>query len=130
MANDDTSVGRRELARVAEHVLKPAVRNHLDKLDEAGWKQLEQNLQGFWEGSERLIDRFGNRLEPSQLELLMDIQQSAQSALTFWRTFPDLVGVPERDLSEEHASLRRSWYDLNAKDLQELLEHARKLLVS
>jgi len=131
MANSDLNVGRLEIARVAEHVLAPAVRSRLDKLNPAGWKTLAESLRGVWDGAERLIDRFGHRLEPSQLEVLMDIQQSVQSALFFWETFPELAGVPDEQLPATKTppvDLKKHMYDGTTKDIRALLEHARKLV--
>ncbi len=119
------------MIRIAEHVLKPAIRNRLDKLDQAGWKDLNEKLKGIWEGSERLLYQFGHRLEPVQHEILMDIQQSVRSALIFYTTFPEMAGVPEEKLPETKTPpeiLKRHGYDTTGKDVENLLRLSSLLL--
>ena len=126
----DVSRGEREVLRVARHVLMPSVRARLDTLDQAGWKRLADQLRDLWREAERLIDRFGPRLEPRQLEVLLDTQQSLQEALSFVQVFPDLAGVPTDKLPNSKTPpelLKGQGYDATAAHIRALLGHAERL---
>jgi hypothetical protein len=119
-----------EIMRVGIHILVPAARSRLDTLDQAGWKRLATNLQSMWGDAERVLDRFGHRLEPREVELLLDIQQSLEGALTFWRTFPDLAGVPDVQLPKTKTPpelLKSGGYDSTAEELRKVLKYAQLL---
>lgn len=119
-----------EVLRVAEHVLEPASRARVAELDEEGWRRLANHLQSMWAEAERLLDRFPQRLEPRQVELLLDLQTTIISTLVFWRTFPDLAGVPADRLPETKTPpeiLQSLGYDSTAKELRRVLALARDL---
>ena len=129
MTGDNARV-HREVLRIAEHVLAPAARTRLGQLDEVGWRSLSRHLQSVWAEADRLLDRFSNRLHPRQIELLLDIQATAQYALTFYQTFPDLAGVPPERLPQTKTppgELQSFGYDSTAKELRRLLGLAREL---
>ena len=120
----------REVLRVAEHVLVPAAPARLAGLDEAGWKRLATHLQSVWTEADRILDRFGHRLAPGQVELLLDIQRTVDSSLVFWRTFPELAGVADDKLPETKTPpeiLKAHGYDSTAADVQKLLRYAVQL---
>lgn len=127
--NDPRTV-HEALVRFGKEVLVPVAREHLDSLDKAGWRKLATHLQLVWSEAERVINLFGNRLQPRQLELLLDIQQTAQEALTFWHVFPDLAGVPDDQLPRTKTPpevLKADGYDSTAKALRRLIGHAAEL---
>jgi hypothetical protein len=130
MLSGNPDLMHKEILRVAEHVLEPSARTRLDRLDQAGWKQLATHIQSTWVEAERLIDRFGSRLGPRQMELMLDIQQALARSLTFWGTFPDLAGVPDEELPRTKTPpelLKASGYDSTAAELRNLLKCARSL---
>ncbi|CAN4278983.1 hypothetical protein LJR125_001863 [Pseudoxanthomonas sp. LjRoot125] len=116
----------REVMRVGVQVLQPSMRARLEVLDGKGWKTLAAHLQGTWQEAERLL-QFSHRLESVDIELLFDLQQEAQSALTFWRTFPDIAGVPDKDLPLTRSNtreLKSAWNDMTAKALTRFVDVA------
>lgn len=130
MLSGNPDLMHREVLRVAVHVLEPSARSRLDRLDQPGWKQLAAHIQATWGEAERLIEGFGSRLGPRQMELMLDIQQALERALTFWRTFPDLAGVPDEKLPKTRTPpelLKASGYDSMAAELRNLLKCARML---
>ena len=126
----DTERAHLEVLRVAEHVIAPASRAQLAGLDEEGWRRLANHLQSMWAEAERLLDKFPQRLEPRQVELLLDIQTTIISTLVFYRTFPDLAGVPVGRLPETRTppeALQSNGYDSTANELRRVLALARDL---
>jgi hypothetical protein len=119
-----------EVMRVGIHVLLPALRWRLEMLDAKGWKSLANRLQEIWQQAERLLDQFGHRLAPTDIELLLDLQQEIDSSLTFWRTFPDIAGVPDSDLpptKTDTVALKAAWNDLTAEALARILRLAKSI---
>ena len=126
----DVERGDREVLRVARHVLAPLVRARLNALDQADWARMAGQLRDLWQEAERLIDRFGERLEPNQLETLLDLQQSLQQALNFYQVFPDFAGVPDDKLPQSKSppkQLKAVGYDSTAAELRKLLGYAERL---
>jgi hypothetical protein len=124
----DTSLAAAENRRVAEKVLRPALGTRLERLDVEGWRTMAEGLRDVWRGAGDLLAAYCGRLEPTRHELLLDVKEHVQSALWFWRTSPELVGKPDERLSEQSKKERRLGYDETAAALDELLEHACKLL--
>lgn len=119
-----------EQMRVATQVLAPAARDRLEALDQSGWLRLANHLQTTSVEADRLLDRFGHHLAPAQIELLLDIQQAIHSALTFYRTFPDFVGVPPEKLPASRTPpqlLQANGYDMTARELKVILHTVQKL---
>ncbi|MFC1547492.1 hypothetical protein ACFL5M_03080 [Candidatus Neomarinimicrobiota bacterium] len=125
--NERTS---REVRRVGVNVLAPSARSRLDILDEIGWKRLATNLQGSWNEAERLIDRFRDHLEPRQFELTMDIQKAIESALLFWRTFPDIAGVNGDKMPKSRTppeQIKSFGHESTAEELKKIISYADEL---
>lgn len=77
-----------------------------------------------------ILDRFSFRLEPREVELLLSIQASIQSALVFWRVFPDLAGVPPERLPGANIppqGTQSRGYDDTAKQLEEFMVNVIEL---
>ena len=104
---DDPLSARREVSRMTKQVLIPETPARVEALDEAGWKRLAQHLNSCWNEADRLMDRFGARLTPRQIELLLDIQHALRGASAFWELFPDLAGVPPERLPKGERDSRR-----------------------
>jgi len=119
----------KEVMRIGLHVLQPRLRTRLEALDVQGWRALAAHLQGTWGEAERLL-QFGHRLESEDIELLFDLQEEAQSALTFWRTFPDIAGVPDEDLPPTNSNtreLKSALNDITAEALARFIDVARAI---
>ena len=130
MRSGDLKRMNEEVMRIGIHVLQPSLRSRLEALDVKGWKSLAEHLQGTWRETERLLDRFSQHLEPMDLELLLDLQQEIQNSLTFWSTFPDIVGVPDQDLPttrSDTVALKSAWNDLTAESLSKVLQLAKSI---
>ncbi|MDR7191557.1 hypothetical protein [Luteimonas terrae] len=118
-----------EVMRIGVHVLQPNLRSRLETLDVQGWKTLAAHLQGTWQESERLL-QFSHRLESTDIELLFDLQQETQSALAFWRTFPDIAGIPDEQLPPTKAGTRQlksAWNDMTATSLGKVINTAKSI---
>lgn len=119
-----------EVRRIGIKVLGPVARHRLDHLDVEGWRRLGKHLQGTWREAERLLDRFGNRLEPEDMELLMDLQRELNAATVFWLTFPDIAGVPDDKLprtNSDTVELKSSFYDQTAVAIRKVISIADAL---
>jgi hypothetical protein len=126
----DLSRASAEVMRVGMHVLLPALRPRLEALDVKGWRSLADHLQSSWREAERLLDQFGHRLAPTDIELLLDLQQEIESALTFWRIFPDIAGVPDNDLpatNTDTAALKSAWNELTSEALAKVIKLAKSI---
>jgi hypothetical protein len=126
----DPKLGSAEVMRVAVHLLAPAARARLDHLDASGWEKLAKHLQFTWREAERLLDQFGNRLDPTEVELLLDMQEALETSLLFWRTFPDIAGVPDAELPKtrtDSIQLKAAWSDITAEAIRKVLALADQI---
>lgn len=118
-----------EVMRIGKHVLQPSLRARLETLTMNQWKTLAAHLQGTWQEAERLL-QFSHRLDSADIELLFDLQQQADSALTFWRTFPDIAGVPDEELpptTGDTRDLKSAWNDMTAAAIARLIDVAKAI---
>ena len=69
-----------DVCRLATDVLSPAADEGIEALDADGWDDLTAWLRATWDEADRLLERFGDRLEPGQLEAVLDVQSSARAA--------------------------------------------------
>lgn len=123
--NVDVKAMNEEVLRVATHILKPSTNSRLKKLDVNGWKILCDRLQLSCRELEQLLDRFGHRLNPEDIEALLDLQQSLKSSMLFREVFPDIAGIPDENLPKTNTdtvALKSAWIDISARSLSEALE--------
>ena len=114
-----------EVLRVATHVLAPAADERIAALDSQGWERLATHLQNMSAYCGTLLDRFGHRLQPKTVAIVLDLQQALDSAQTFWRVFPDVAGVPPSDVPHTKTppeELQAAWCELSARDVRKVLE--------
>lgn len=95
--NNPSSVGR-EMIRLSQNVLLPSVDSSVQKLDTEDWKKLISQLRITWEVADRLCSVFGSRIEPEKLSLIMEIQDEIWGIVSFYSTYPDVIGVPDDKL--------------------------------
>lgn len=122
---------REELRRVALNVLVPATRNRIEALDQDGWRKLNAELEATSLECGKLLDRFGSRMKPLVMELVLDLQQHVDSAQTYWRLLPDIAGVPLEQVPRTNTppeELQAAWNELTARDLRRALDCASGLL--
>src|SRR5690606_6140007 len=120
-----------EVKRVALEQVSPAIRGKLDDIDTDVWKRLAHHLESVSRNVEQLIVHFGPRLGAKDMELLLDLQQAAESSLTFWRTFPDIAGVEDSRLpptSGNTVEFKSAFNDMTADSLREVLNLSAKIL--
>lgn len=132
MTTGSPDLMRKEVLRVAAHVLSPTAEASVAALNQDQWKALVAYLQGVSAECGVLLDRFGHRLEPKPIAVVLDLQQHLESAQTFWRVFPDIAGVPVAQLPKTNTppdELQDAWCDLTAKDVRKVLELSAKLSV-
>jgi len=98
MRKADSNLMHGEVIRVAEHVLIPMLPQRIRSLDQNGWKILARNLQLMNAATMEFINNFRARLSPTQMNLLLDLDESLRHALISYRTFPDVLGVPDDQL--------------------------------
>lgn len=130
MAAGDVEAMRKEVLRIAEHVLTPAAETKIKALNQQQWKSFASQLQLASAECGVILDRFSSRLGPREMSLVLDLQQHLESALIFWRTFPDVAGVPIDQLPKTKTSpeeLQVAWCELSARDIRKVLDLSIKL---
>ncbi len=130
VSDGDPKLIQLEVLRVAEHILIPVIPRRVATLDLQGWKRLAAHLRSVYAEAEHILNGYSTRLEPRQIELLLDIEWEVQSALIYWSVFPDLAGVfgdkiPETSTPPE--ILQRHGCDSTAGALLRLLDYAKEL---
>lgn len=121
---------RGEVMRVALHIVVPATEERIGRLDAAGWTRLCHHLEAMSLECGVLLDRFGPRLRPLVVQGLLDLQQSLDAAQAYWRTLPDIAGVPLDQLPRTRGSTRElqlAWNQMAAQDVRQALQRAATL---
>lgn len=96
----DPSSVRRKMIEVNNNTLIPAVPIEIPRLTQNGWRQLITQMQITYEGFEKLINVYGNWINPEIFSGIMEIQDSMWSTIELYATFPDVLGVPDEDLRD------------------------------
>ena len=125
MASGDPEVMRKEVLRVATHVLSPSAGAKVKSLNQAQWKSFAAHLHQASIECGVILDRFGHRLEPKTISTVLDLQQNLEAAQIFYRTFPDIVGVPTDSLPNTNTppeELQSAWCEIAANDIRKVLE--------
>lgn len=129
-STSDTDLIHEEIIRVSEHILSPGTLRSVFALDEDGWQSLARQVQSSHHTVSTFLNTFQGRLDPQQVCLLLDMQQSLANSLTFYSTFPDIMGVPVDQLpltrtpSEE---LQRFGCEATVKEIRNTLAYAKAL---
>ena len=132
MMTGSPEVMRKEVLRVAIHVLSPTASARVAALNQDQWKTFAAHLQRASTGCGVLLDRFGHRLEPETIAAVLDLQEHLESAQTFWRVFPDVAGVPVAQLPKMNSppeEMQTAWCELAARDIRKVLELSAMLSV-
>jgi hypothetical protein len=125
MATGSAELMRKEVLRIAAHVLSPTAKMRVAALNQDQWKTLVYHLQQASAECGVFLDRFSHRLEPRTITVVLDLQLHLESAQTFWHVFPDIAGVPVDQLPETNTppdELQAAWCDLTANDIRKVLE--------
>ncbi|MFM9916580.1 MAG: hypothetical protein ACKVOX_12280 [Rhizobacter sp.] len=125
MATGNSEVMRREVLRVATHILAPTADARIGALNQEQWRAFAAHLQRSSAECGLLLDRFGHRLEAAIVEAVLDLQEHLDSAQTYWRVFPDVAGVPATQvpkMTTPTEEMQAAWCELAAKDVRRVLE--------
>lgn len=130
LATGNPEMMRKEVLRVAIHVLTPTAGARIATLTQAQWRSFAAELQRASEETGVILDRFSHRLSPEAIATILDLQQHLESAQTYWRVFPDVAGVPVALVPKMNSSpeeFQAAWCELSAKDVRKVLDLTVKL---
>ena len=129
----DTIQAQREYLFYCRVGIEPHVPEQVTSLDVPGWKRLAEAIRTSYTNCENVLDLFGHRLDPRQLELLIQAQNHLRTALLPYETLPDVLGVPDdklprtktdaRQLRDHHSNWAATEIQAALKSLRELAEH-------
>jgi len=133
MQSSDDRLRRTEVARVAEQVLRPIAAQRVAAINREGWRNLNRQLQITWNFGDHLMELHGTQLNPEVFPILMDIQDRMWSLMNRYSAFPDVLGVPDNELSlntrgESVVPLKRSLEHSMAKDISAVLDLTVRIL--
>jgi hypothetical protein len=120
----------KDIMRVGEHIIKPAVLSRVRALDQAGWAKLAQQIQNSHNSVISFLNLFQNRLRPDQISDLLDLQEFLNNSLTCYSVFPDILGVPEDKLPKTKTppeELQQFCCEATAKDIRNVCSIVKKL---
>lgn len=130
MLSGDLIACHKEIIRVGEHVIAPSIHQRVRSLDAGGWTSLARQVGHAYNGTLVFLNAFQNRLSPEQIGHLLDIQERLSDSLTWYSTFPELMGVPADKLPETKSppeELQQYGCESTAKELQKVLWLAKEL---
>ncbi len=126
---------RREVIRVATHVIIPMLSSKIIKLNQSEWKNLHQALLRVYKNWDVLLERFEVKMEPKILSAVLEIQDKITSVDAIYQLIPDVLGVPDNELnllvnSESVIPFKNFAINSTAKDLVIILQTAISMLQS
>lgn len=111
---------------MVEDLIEPAIEDPRIILDQKQWATIANNLRLSHPDIDRTLALFGNRLEPSEQALLLDLQQQVLSVLSSLQAFPDVIGVPvDPRASEKQRSTHQMINTGVRRDSKKLLRIAK-----
>jgi hypothetical protein len=123
---------RRALIAVARDIVAPSVELRVKELDSVAWRGLAKQLQGTWNAIERTLEVFGHRLAPMVTAELMRMADHLERILIHYTTFPDLIGVADKDLpasgGHDHRLHRSALESLIEREVQGAIQAAVNIL--
>lgn len=90
----DAYAMHKDVMRVGEHVIAPAALSRIQGLDQKGWVSLARYIQDAHNGVLTFLNAFQARLSPDQISDILDLQEALATSLSYYSTFPDIMGVP------------------------------------
>lgn len=123
---------RAEMLAFIKNQLVPQV-SRLANLDRSEWRTLAGNMRNTIIDAERLLTLFARNLEPTIMELILDIHEKARAILSQYQMWPDLLGVPLDELKpnnrgESMVPYFRANYEIIVRDAEQLLNSCANLL--
>jgi hypothetical protein len=129
--NNPSSI-RKEMIRLSQEILMPSVDSSVQRLNTADWEKLINQLKITWEGADKICSVFGNRIEPEKLSLIIEIQDEIWGIMSFYATFPDVIGVPDDELppikGRSKISEKRAMEKVISSNIKTILEKTILLL--
>ncbi len=130
MASADLIAAHKEVIRMGEHVISPGIHHRIRSLDANGWKSLARQIEHAHNGTLVFLSAFQGRLGPEQISHLLDIEEGLSHSLTFYTTFPELVGVPHDqlpDMKSPSGELQQHGCESAANEISKVLAIAKRL---
>lgn len=109
--NRDVQLVQLALADAVEGKLPLLFQTHIARLDQAGWKRLVSTLQSLIDEGDKLIGLYGQKLDPQQMQLVLDLQENLSMIIASHSLFPDLLGLPDSQMAQTRIVDAREWRD-------------------
>ncbi len=119
-----------DIIRVSEHVISPALLQHVRALDQNGWRKLASHIENSRNGVVTSLLLYQRRLSAEQMAHLLDLHEALATSLVGYMIFPDLMGVPHDQLPRTTTPpevLQQSWCESTANGLQRVLVLVKEL---
>lgn len=118
----------KEVINVGENVIKPEIGSKIRSMDQKQWILFAKY---FVEGQERLIriiDLFGNKIEPELFSDLLLLEDSINVYLEFYGAFPDFFGVPDSNIPPKALKHKKELYDNMKLSITNILSVTLRLM--
>jgi len=89
---------RKEMAQMAKIILVPNAGKKVLEMNQSDWNNLSNNLITVINEADRLINLFGNRMDPEIFSLVLEIREKALRIQSMYSLVPNLLGVSDKDL--------------------------------
>lgn len=125
----------KDLIRVAEHVIEPSASSRIRDMDRKSWRILSQNVSALSTQIDTTLAAYGARLEPNVIAALLDVQDRLHAILALYSTWPDVLGVPDKELPPKRDGTssiphKQALTELASNDIQKLSQALRELSVT
>jgi hypothetical protein len=98
LLSNDARLMHQHLISVGTDIMAPALEKQIRALDEGGWRLLNNQVLRSASATLDFLQIFQSRLPPEQLTLLLDLEDALNGSITYYSTFPDVIGVPQDKL--------------------------------
>jgi hypothetical protein len=105
LSANQLSISRMDLSdraaylNLCESEIEPAVDGLVRTLDQNQWKALANVLQIAYRDCQDLLAVFGQKIRPTEFRELIALQDDIRGVLGMHSTFPDVLGVPDEQLT-------------------------------
>lgn len=125
LLSNDAIQMHRDVIRVGEHVVAPALDKRIAALDERGWHLLNKQAMRSAAATILFVQTFQNRMSPEQLTLLLDLEDALSGSMTYYATFPDVIGVPHDNLPNpddlRQPAIQKAGIECTVRELQKVM---------
>lgn len=129
---NDIESFEREMIRVSIEFVEPAIEGAKD-FNAAQWSALVSSMRLMHDKTEQALQLLGDRTRHELFANAIDLQTAAETVISLYQTFPDLLGVPDNQLAplrtgESAVPLKRRMTKQAVEHLRTLSTEARKLI--